>query len=75
MQTPGVVEEARDEFAKKNGIITTQGFTVVDQNHITLPVPARLTSGTVVVTNGGGSASRGSVFEWSRLGQMYKVWL
>jgi len=46
-----------NEFTKKNGIITTQGFTVVDQNHIIFPVPAGLTSAAVVVTNGGGSAT------------------
>ena len=50
-----------NEFSKKNGIITTQGFTLVDANHITFPVPAGLTSGTVVVTNGGGSATSGVV--------------
>jgi hypothetical protein len=50
-----------NEFTKKNGIITTQGFTVVDQNHITFPVPAGLTSGTVMVANGGGSATSGAV--------------
>jgi hypothetical protein len=50
-----------NEFTKKNGIITTQGFTVVDQNHIIFPVPAGLTSGAVVVTNGGGSATSGVV--------------
>jgi hypothetical protein len=33
----------------------------VDQNHITFPVPAGLTSGAVVITNGGGSATSGVV--------------
>ncbi len=59
---PGVISVTAgtfsfNEFTKKNGIITTQGFTVVDANHITFPVPAGLTSGVVVVTNGGGSAT------------------
>lgn len=45
-----------NEFTNKIGSKTTQGFTVLDKNRITFPIPAGLTSGTVTVTNGGGTA-------------------
>ena len=45
-----------NDFTNKVGSKTTQGFTVVDKNRITFPIPAGLTSGAVTVTNGGGSA-------------------
>ena len=46
-----------NDFTNKVGVKTTQGFTVVDKNRITFPVPVGLTSATVTVTNGGGSAT------------------
>jgi Carboxypeptidase regulatory-like domain len=46
-----------NEFISVNGVVTTQGFKVIDTNHITFPVPTGLVSGTVAVTNGGGTTS------------------
>lgn len=46
-----------NEFTNKVGSKTTQGFTVVDENHITFAVPAGLGTVSVTVTNGGGSAT------------------
>ena len=46
-----------NDFTNKVGAKTTQGFTVVDKNRITFPVPSGLTSATVTVTNGGGFAT------------------
>ena len=46
-----------NDFTNKVGVKTTQGFTVVDKNRITFPIPSGLTSATVTVTNGGGSAT------------------
>ena len=46
-----------NDFTNKVGAKTTQGFTVLDKNRITFPIPAGLTSATVTVTNGGGSAT------------------
>jgi len=46
-----------NDFTNKVGVKTTQGFTVLDKNRITFPIPAGLTSATVTVTNGGGSAT------------------
>lgn len=46
-----------NEFTNKTGSVTTQGFTVVDKNRITFPIPAGLTTATVTVKNGGGSAT------------------
>jgi len=43
-------------FANKIGSKTTQLFTVLDKNRITFPIPISLSSATVTVTNGGGSA-------------------
>jgi hypothetical protein len=46
-----------NDFTNKVGAKTTQGFTVLDKNRITFPIPAGLTSATVTVSNGGGSAT------------------
>ena len=50
-----------NDFTNKVGVKTTQGFTVVDKNRITFPIPSGLSSAVVTVTNGGGSASSATV--------------
>lgn len=50
-----------NDFTNRTGAKTTQGFTVRNNNQITFPVPAGLTSATVTVTNGGGSATSGVI--------------
>ena len=46
-----------NDFTNKVGAKTTQGFTVLDKNRITFPIPNGLTNATVTVTNGGGSVT------------------
>lgn len=50
-----------NEFTNRTGAVTRQGFTVVNQNVITFPIPSGLTTATVTVTNGGGSATSGMI--------------
>ncbi|MEY3736506.1 MAG: SdrD B-like domain [Actinomycetota bacterium] len=50
-----------NEFTNKTGAVTKQGFTVVSANQITFPIPPGLTTATVTVTNGGGSATSGVI--------------
>jgi protocatechuate 3,4-dioxygenase beta subunit len=46
-----------NDFTNKVGVKTTQGFTVLDKNRITFPIPSGLNSAVVTVTNGGGAAT------------------